>query len=154
MLYPEFRQPLFLKLFCDGLKKAKKTVIPKEGYEGISEIMGFLINAINIELSKSNRLKFSANLKIVELALDLFISHLIETGKHNLPYEEAHLLLESGLSKFRLQPGILEELIKEGMQGIGPVRSLEQNLHSATTLKKDELIMLAVRVKVRTKLRC
>lgn len=115
LLYPEFRQPLFLKLFCDGLEKAKTSTIPKEGYEGITEIMEFLINAINKELSKKNRLNYSSSLNIVSAALDLFISELILNERSSLPYADAHILLENGLAKFRLKPGILEELIREGI---------------------------------------
>lgn len=115
LLYPEFRQPLFLKLFCDGLKKAKMRSIPKEGYEGISEITSFLISSINKELAQHSRLKFSASINIVEMAIGAFINEMIRRNSTYLPYADAHLLLENQFSSYNIKSGILEELISEGL---------------------------------------
>ncbi|MFX9142780.1 hypothetical protein ABTN58_20100, partial [Acinetobacter baumannii] len=40
LLHPEFSNPLFLKLFCEGLSKKRLYEIP-DGYEGISTILNF-----------------------------------------------------------------------------------------------------------------
>ena len=54
LLNPEFSNPLFLKLFCEGLNKKGLTEIP-DGYEGISTIINFYLDAINATISAKKR---------------------------------------------------------------------------------------------------
>ncbi|RYE35440.1 MAG: hypothetical protein EOP48_30305 [Sphingobacteriales bacterium] len=51
LLHPEFRSPLFLRLFCEGLKSLGMTKVP-EGHNGLSKILGFFLDGINQKLSR------------------------------------------------------------------------------------------------------
>ncbi len=67
LLHPEFSNPLFLKLFCEGLYKKGLHEIPN-GYEGITAILGMYIETINEKLSEKYQLPSRINVikKIVE----------------------------------------------------------------------------------------
>jgi len=69
LLHPEFKNPLFLKMFCEGLSKAGLTKIP-DGFEGITKIISFFLNSVNKELSKPNRLNYPENIDLVDKAVN------------------------------------------------------------------------------------
>jgi len=50
LLHPEFSNPLFLKLFCQGLHSKGLRTIP-DGYEGITRILEFFLDGINNTIS-------------------------------------------------------------------------------------------------------
>mgnify|MGYP003864747405 CR=1 FL=1 len=49
-LNPEFKNPLFLKLLCEGIKKNGLTKVPV-GFNGISKILDFLVEGVNKSLA-------------------------------------------------------------------------------------------------------
>lgn len=114
LLHPEFQNPLFLKLFCEGLNKAGKTTIP-EGYEGITSIINFYLSSINERLAEPTKLDYPSNINLVQKAINLIAQKLIETNKRYIEYEEAFILLENALQKFTSKGKILEALISEGI---------------------------------------
>lgn len=114
LLHPEFQNPLFLKLFCEGLKKAGLTSVP-EGYEGITTIINFYLNGINKRLSEPDRLNFPDSINLVKKAIELIIQENIENGQRYLTYEDAFSLVEYELLKYSNQRRFLDELISEGI---------------------------------------
>jgi hypothetical protein len=52
LLNPEFQNPLFLKLFCDGLRNRGLSEIPS-GFHGITTVFQFLIDSVNEKLCNS-----------------------------------------------------------------------------------------------------
>ena len=64
LLNPEFSNPLFLKLFCEGLNRSNLTKIPK-GYGGISSVIEFFIDSINEKLSHPNYFDFPSNQNLI-----------------------------------------------------------------------------------------
>lgn len=110
LLHPEFSNPLFLKLFCEGLNKKGLTNIP-DGYEGISNIIKFFIEGVESKLLK----KYS-NIKSLKL-IDKVIKNLVNKmiSGQTIAYDEAYVIVEETVSKFRLESGLLDDLISEGL---------------------------------------
>lgn len=115
LLHPEFQNPLFLKLFCEGLNKAGMTAIP-EGLEGITKIMDFYLSAINNRLSAPSRLNYSSMLNLVQKAVNEVVSKQIEKRAQYISCDEANIIIGAAV-----QPhtdhwrGFLDELVKEGV---------------------------------------
>ncbi|MBE4701793.1 hypothetical protein GXB76_14520, partial [Citrobacter freundii] len=65
ILHPEFSNPLFLKIFCEGLYRSGLNKIPK-GYSGISNIISFFINSIEAKLSRPSSFNYPENFKLIE----------------------------------------------------------------------------------------
>ncbi len=110
LLHPEFSNPLFLKLFCEGLRKQGLTHIP-EGYEGISDIIKFFIEGIEVKLSK----KYSniKSLKLIDKVITALIAEIIDS--QTILYDKAFEIVENISSKYRLESGLLDDLISEGL---------------------------------------
>jgi len=110
LLHPEFSNPLFLKLFCEGLKKRGLSSIP-DGYEGITNIITFFIEGI-----EENLLKKYPSIKKLHL-LDKVLDKLVEEFLKNqiLSYDKAYEKIEEIVSKYRLDSGLLDDLVSEGL---------------------------------------
>lgn len=114
LLHPEFQNPLFLKLFCDGLKKAGHTRVP-DGYEGISKIIKFYMEAINKRLCEPKRLDYPESINLVAKAAKIIAYKMQESDNRYILYEEAYNILETEISKYSSKRHLLAELISEGL---------------------------------------
>ena len=114
ILNPEFSNPLFLKLFCEGLNRSGLTKIPK-GYGGISSIIDFFINSINEKLSNPNYFDYPSSQNIIKNVIDEFIAYKLEQGLENVPYEKAFEIADNILSRFSSKRRFLDALISEGV---------------------------------------
>lgn len=113
-LHPEFRSPLFLKLFCDGLAAKGLTEIP-EGYEGITAILNFFLDAVNTKLA--GQMNYDPAIQVVRSAVEALAAEIIATGDSYIPYQRAVMLL-AGLesSKLTNSPGLVaSKLVDEGL---------------------------------------
>ncbi len=88
LLHPEFQNPLFLKLFCDGLAKRSLRTVPP-GYEGITSIIEYYLESVEIKLSKPDELDYDVKLKLVNKAVNKILDRLAKIDKNPLPYEVA-----------------------------------------------------------------
>jgi len=112
LLHPEFSNPLFLKLFCEGLNKKGLTKIP-DGYEGITNIIKFFIEGIEAKLVKKyTNIK---DLELIDKVMNTLISEMID--KQTISYREAFKLLNKKLMEEigLVYPEILDDLISEGL---------------------------------------
>ncbi len=114
LLHPEFQNPLFLLLFCEGLSKAGYSRVP-DGLQGISDIMGFFVNSVNQRLSKPNKFDYPININIVEKAINEVISNKANTHTGFISYEDAFVALNKLSLNFGLRTGLLDSLISEGV---------------------------------------
>lgn len=114
LLHPEFQNPLFLKLFCEGINKAGLTRIP-EGLQGITSIINFFIKNVNIVLSKPKRVKYSDSLNLVQKSIHSLIKHKVERQLMYVPYEAAYQVIDESVSGFINLKGFIDELIAEGV---------------------------------------
>jgi hypothetical protein len=114
LLHPEFQNPLFLKIFCEGLENAGMSRIP-EGYEGITEIIEFYIKSINKKLSEFNRLNYSESINLVLKSFKLLIKERSKIGFRYLKYEDIFPIIEKEFKKYSDKSRFLDELISEGI---------------------------------------
>lgn len=133
-LHPEFQNPLFLLLFCEGLNKIGLTRVPR-GLYGITSIIQFFINNINLKLSAPSCLNYPKDINVVQKAIDVLIEYKIENAKGYIPYEEAFLLVEEVSNRYGAGKRLLDELISEGL--------LSKNLFWYDYSESEEGIYLA-----------
>lgn len=88
MLHPEFQNPLFLKLFCEGLKKRGLRQIP-DGYYGITAIIDNYLEGVEAKLSQPDQLDYDVKLKLLKKSVDGLLEQMVEEGKDHLPYDIA-----------------------------------------------------------------
>ena len=86
LLHPEFQNPLFLKLFCEGLKKRGLKQVP-DGYQGISAIIENYLEGVEEKLAQPDELDYDINLKLLRRAIDGILVKMVEDGEDHLPYE-------------------------------------------------------------------
>lgn len=135
LLHPEFQNPLFLFLFCDGLNKAGYTKIP-DGLQGITSIIDFFIQGVNNILSKPDRLAYPKNINIVKKAIESLIAYKVEKQLRFVSYEQAFLLCNKVSNEYKIMNnGLLDELISEGI--------LSKNLFCFAPKQYDEGVYLA-----------
>lgn len=133
LLNPEFQNPLFLKIFCDGLNKAGLTRVP-DGMQGITRIINFFIDAINKKLSKE--FGYPESLNLVDKVIKKLIEYKMENDLTYILYEQSFLLIFEIQSKYGIQDSnFIESLISEGI--------LSKNLYSTTADGFEEGIYIA-----------
>lgn len=114
LLHPEFENPLFLKLFCEGINKSGQTKIP-DGLQGITSIITFFISSVNNVLAKPNKADYSNSLNLVKRSIDALIKYKIENQLRYISYEKAYEIIEDSVSKFLNKKGFIDDLIAEGV---------------------------------------
>jgi hypothetical protein len=134
LLHPEFQNPLFLKLFCEGISKSGLNRVPS-GVQGISSIINFFIKSVNNVLSKPNRVGYSNSINLVKKSIDAIIQYKVEKQLKYMPYEMAFQVIDVTVSNFIDKKGFLEELIAEGV--------LSKNLFWKSALEYEEGVYLA-----------
>ncbi len=114
LLHPEFSNPLFLKLFCEGLSKKGLHVIP-DGYEGISTVLNFYLEAINNTVSEKHKLP--ENLNLTQKVVKKIASQIADTDNTYIKFDNAY----STVTQFAKDNSItepaqfFEDLIREGL---------------------------------------
>ncbi len=86
LLNPEFQNPLFLKLFCEGLKKRGLKSVP-DGYQGISAIIENFLEGVEEKLAQPDALDYDIKLKLLRKAVDGILVIMVEDGEDHLSYE-------------------------------------------------------------------
>lgn len=115
LLHPEFQNPLFLKLFCEGISKSGQSKIP-DGIQGITSIINFFVKNVNTVLSKPNRFDYSNAINLVDRSISAVIQYKIDNDLDYVGYEKAIEIVEEVASKFITKKGTyLDELISEGI---------------------------------------
>lgn len=111
LLHPEFSNPLFLKLFCEGLNKKGLTRIP-DGYEGITNIIKFFIEGIEEKLLK--KYPNIKSLGLINKTVKILIPKILEN--QTITYEDAlSTIIKEVTSKWGIEPEFLDDLITEGL---------------------------------------
>ncbi|ADC61777.1 P-loop NTPase family protein [Allochromatium vinosum] len=114
LLNPEFSNPLFLRLFCEGLNRSNLTKIPK-GYGGISSVIEFFINSINEKLSHPNYFDFPSTQNLIKKVVHKIIAYKLEQSLDHINYENAFEIADNTLSKYSSKRRFLDALISEGV---------------------------------------
>jgi hypothetical protein len=68
LLVPEFQNPLFLKLFCEGLRNRGLRQLPT-GVQGLTSTLNFFIDSVERKLARPDRLNYDINDQLVDRAV-------------------------------------------------------------------------------------
>lgn len=114
LLLPEFQNPLFLKLFCEGLSKNGLTKID-EGMRGISSVISLFINGVEKDLSSPHKKNYSSDLHVVREAVNVLIDYQVENLTTVVPIAKA-IELTDGVRTDKFGNGdLLDELLSYGV---------------------------------------
>jgi hypothetical protein len=113
LMTPEFQNPLFLKLFCKGLKDAGLTQVPK-GLEGVTRIFGFFLDNLNTKLSRPDQLDFNPKQRLVHEAMKALARELAKRSADWLPNADADSLVNSFLPGRTYEHSLFRRLLTEG----------------------------------------
>jgi len=115
ILNPEFRNPLFLKLYCGFLKSKNMKRIP-DGFYGISELAKFHVNYINDILSDPICFDYSKGINLVERSINSIIKYMLKNRTKIIAFETAIEIIENCISNIISTGGkFLDKLISEGI---------------------------------------
>ncbi len=114
LLNPEFQTPLFLKIFCTGLKNKGLTRIPK-GLHGITAIFDFFVESIYLKLQLPEKLNLSPNSNVVQRVIDQITTVMAERATHWLPIAEAEQLINTNLPPSGYTDSLFYHLLSEGL---------------------------------------
>ena len=111
-LNPEFRNPLFLRLFCEGMKNNGYRKIP-DGIRGITSVMNLFFEGVEKSLRKDKR--YPTTIKVVEKAVRKIIAYTTKEGRHEMPIDKAVELLSDICPRIFVEGELLDCLISEGV---------------------------------------
>lgn len=119
-LNPEFKNPLFLKLFCEGIKNSGQTKVPI-GFHGISRILNFFVDGVNKSLASPKRYNYDPSFSLVSETINALIKIKLtrDCGKNdlgnNIPLKDAHVAVQSVVEKYVNDKNFLTALVDEGL---------------------------------------
>lgn len=134
LLLPEFKNPLFLKIFCEGLQKNGLTKID-EGIQGISSVFSLFIDGVERELSSPSKKDYIPDLRIVHKAVNKLIDFQVETFATEVPLDKAIELTDSVKTDRFSEGELLFELVSYGI--------LTQNIRYRGKDKNEEVVYLS-----------
>ena len=114
ILHPEFQNPMFLKLFCQGLQNRHLTKIPA-GLHGIDSIFQFFLDSVNDKLCRPNVLDYDKDRNPVKKGVDAFAKALAAKKVSWLPREEAQNLINAFLPPTGYENSLFRRLLSEGV---------------------------------------
>ena len=114
LFIPEFSNPLFLKILCQGLRNKGLTKIPK-GLNGITSVYEFFIDTINEKICKINYLDYHKHQKKVHKAIGTMVELFNTKDSSFVKYDEADNALQSIHLSTTKSKSLLHHLISEGI---------------------------------------
>jgi len=119
LLLTEFSNPLFLKLFCEGIRNSGHSRIP-DGLQGISAVFEFYIDSINRKLSKPAALDYDVRSRVVRNASNALAEEMAKERNDHLPLEKARSIVDSFLFRSKYEESLFRNLESEGVLTIFP----------------------------------
>lgn len=126
-LNPEFKNPLFLKLFCEGIKRSGLTKVPV-GFHGISKILSFFIEGVNKSLSSPQKYGFDPSFPLVNDALNELIKVKLYSSDNHISLKKAHAVVQSVVQDYIIDKNFLNALIDEGVLTKDTVRNGDNSI--------------------------
>ena len=114
LLIPEFRNPLFLKLFCEGLRNYKSTSVPPD-LKGMTRVYEFFISSINQKLHYPEYLDFNPKREIIWDALNSLAKMMSERSTNWLMCDEAESVVNGILPREGYEKSLFRHMISEGI---------------------------------------
>lgn len=112
LLNSEFKNPLFLYLFCEGMKKNGYRKMP-DGIRGITSIMKLFFDGVENSLRKTKQ--YPSSIKVVEKAVRKFIEYTTQERCHEIPFDKAAEIFSDIYPRTFTEGELVECLISEGV---------------------------------------
>jgi hypothetical protein len=114
LLVPEYQNPLFLKLFCQGLRNRGLTKVPT-GLRGITAVLNFFIESVNEKLCKLEYLDFDPKSRVVHNAVERLVEMMANKASTWLSREEAQVAVNYFLPRNGYENSLFRHMISEGL---------------------------------------
>lgn len=114
ILTPEFQNPLFLKLFCTGLKNRRLTKIPT-GIRGITSVFDFFLDSVNEKLALPDALDYDPKSNLVSKATHEIALSASKTSSLLIPRDEARDICSRLLPGRSHEESLFRHLLSEGV---------------------------------------
>lgn len=134
LMNPEYSNPLFLHLICQGIQSTAEKVFP-QGYQGITKVFGFYIKTLEERFVKK-REDYEYVPNLVRNSLNSFADACFAKERKLLSFSEAVELFNK---EYPLYPNLLGDLIDESVL----IRSLEDNYRWNPNGDDEEIIYFA-----------
>jgi hypothetical protein len=112
LLPHEFSNPLFLKMFCEGMSGRGIKEIPRGSY-GISEVFKRVLDNVNVRIS--SRLDYNPDNKPVHDALLVFAAELARRRARQMPQQDAAKIVDLILPAPGFSGSLYRALVDEGL---------------------------------------
>jgi len=112
LLAPEFRNPLFLKTLCLGLRTKGERRLPR-GFQGITAVFNLYLSAVNEHLASI--LDFDKRTPIVRQALEAVVESILDLGESWLPLAKARTVVDAFLPGRGYEQSLYRGLVTEGI---------------------------------------
>jgi len=131
ILSPEFTNPLFLMLICEGVKNSPDKSFP-QGFQGISKVFKYYVDSLHERLVKK-RETYAIRPDLIREAINKFSQQCFDNDDWVLKLNEAVTLFDKEFPKFEY---LLNDLIQESVF----IRNIRNNYK---TDKDEEIVYFA-----------
>jgi len=114
ILDPEFSNPLFLRVLCEGLQNRGLSRIP-EGLNGFVAIFRFFLDSVNEKLARPNLLDYDVQQPIVLQSIERLVTAMVAKETDWLDRSAASEILEAVLPRTGFDKSLFRRLVDEGV---------------------------------------
>lgn len=114
ILQPEFSNPLWLKIVCQGLHNSGEKRLPS-GTLGITEPLNQFIKSVNARLAKRDALDYHPGNNLVKRAVDILAERMAADNAMWLDSQDAQDLMEPLLPNRKFSESLYHRMVTEGV---------------------------------------
>ena len=114
ILQPEFSNPLWLKIICEGLQSAGERRLPR-GMHGVARPLSLYTQAINQKLAKPDALDYDASSNLVEQAIIKLAERMMLDNSSWLDRTDARQIVDQLLPYRTFSKSLYHSLVTEGL---------------------------------------
>jgi hypothetical protein len=115
LLIPEFQNPLFLKVFCEGLRNRGFRYLPT-GVRGLTSIFNFFVDSVERKLSRPDRLNYDVTDRLVDRAVMRLASEMARQKQAWLVRGDAKTIVDAiQLQSTGYDESLFRALLDEGV---------------------------------------
>jgi len=114
LLLPEFQNPLFLKLMCQGLQEQGTATIPR-GSTGVTRLFGLFLASAEDRLASPERLDYRREDSLLGKAVRSLANEMLDKNTHWLPLDLARDAVDKFLPNRPWSKSLFSGLLDEGV---------------------------------------
>ena len=127
-LQPEFSNPLWLKIICEGLRDSGEKRL-SSGVSGITEPLNQFIESVNDRLAKQDALDFDRRSNLVKRAIDILAERMAADSVMWLDRQDAQRLVNSLLPNRTFSKSLYHGMVTEGVLAEARLTKTETKVH-------------------------